>query len=103
MGGNRKGRCAACSTTSIPPSPSEPGELVVYGGTGKAARDHECLEAIVGALKNLGDDETLIVQSGKPVAVLPTHPDAPRVLIIARCSCPLGPRRRTSGPSRPPG
>ena len=60
----------------------------MYGGTGKAARNHECLEAIVGALKNLGDAETLIVQSGKPVAVLPTHPDAPRVLISSAMLVP---------------
>ncbi len=58
-----------------------PGELVVYGGTGKAARDWASYEAIVQALKTLGDDETLLVQSGKPVAVFRTHAWAPRVLI----------------------
>jgi urocanate hydratase len=58
-----------------------PEELVVYGGAGKAARDHESLRAIVAALLRLGDDETLIVQSGKPVAVFTTHVGAPRVLI----------------------
>ena len=59
----------------------KPEELVVYGGSGKAARNHEALKAIVRALLMLGDDETLIVQSGKPVGVFRTHPGAPRVLI----------------------
>ena len=58
-----------------------PEELVVYGGSGKAARNHEALRAIVGALLELGDDETLLVQSGKPVGVFTTHEGAPRVLI----------------------
>ncbi len=58
-----------------------PDELIVYGGSGKAARNWECFEAIVASLRRLADDETLIVQSGKPVAVLRSHPDAPRVLI----------------------
>jgi urocanate hydratase len=58
-----------------------PEDLVVYGGTGKAARDWESYHRIVAALRALGDDETLLVQSGKPVGVLGTHPDAPRVLI----------------------
>jgi urocanate hydratase len=58
-----------------------PEELVVYGGSGKAARSHESLRALVRTLLALGDDETLLVQSGKPVAVLPTHAGAPRVLI----------------------
>ncbi|HEV2231949.1 MAG TPA: urocanate hydratase [Terriglobia bacterium] len=58
-----------------------PGELVVYGGTGRAARSWECYYAIVEALKQLGNDETLLVQSGKPVGVFRTHPGAPRVLI----------------------
>ena len=58
-----------------------PGDLVVYGGTGKAARNWECFDRIVAALEVLGDDETLLVQSGKPVGVMRTHPDAPRVLI----------------------
>jgi len=59
----------------------KPEELIVYGGTGKAARNWECFWAIVSSLKSLENDETLIVQSGKPVAVFKTHPDAPRVLI----------------------
>ena len=59
----------------------KPEELIVYGGSGKAARSHEALRAIVGALLELGPDETLLVQSGKPVAVFTTHESAPRVLI----------------------
>src|SRR5262249_32216940 len=58
-----------------------PQDLVVYGGIGKAARNWECFDAIVRSLKELGDDETLLVQSGKPVGVFRTHEDAPRVLI----------------------
>ncbi|HLI27792.1 MAG TPA: urocanate hydratase [Chloroflexota bacterium] len=58
-----------------------PEELVVYGGTGKAARSWEAFDAIVRALRTLADDETLLVQSGKPVGVFRTHEDAPRVLI----------------------
>src|ERR1700674_3526795 len=58
-----------------------PDELIVYGGIGKAARNWECFDRIVETLKNLGEDETLLVQSGKPVGVFKTHPDAPRVLI----------------------
>ena len=58
-----------------------PEELVVYGGSGKAARSHEALRALVRSLLRLGDDETLLVQSGKPVGVFRTHPGAPRVLI----------------------
>lgn len=58
-----------------------PEDLVVYGGTGKAARNWEAFDLIVKALKDLNDDETLLVQSGKPVAILPTHADAPRVII----------------------
>src|SRR5215469_10618235 len=58
-----------------------PAELVVYGGIGRAARNWECFDAILRALRDLNDNETLLVQSGKPVGVFPTHPDAPRVLI----------------------
>ena len=58
-----------------------PEDLVVYGGTGKAARDPESLAAIVRTLRELEDDETLLVQSGRPVGVFRTHPGAPRVLI----------------------
>src|SRR6185503_13301884 len=55
--------------------------LVVYGGIGKAARNWECFDALVRCLRELENDETLLVQSGKPVAVFRTHADAPRVLI----------------------
>jgi urocanate hydratase len=58
-----------------------PEDLVVYGGRGKAARNWECYDAIVSTLRGLESDETLLVQSGKPVAVFRTHEDAPRVLI----------------------
>ncbi|MEE6449826.1 urocanate hydratase [Gottfriedia acidiceleris] len=58
-----------------------PEDLVVYGGIGKAARNWECFDAIVDSLKNLENDETLLVQSGKPVAIFKSHTDAPRVLI----------------------
>jgi urocanate hydratase len=58
-----------------------PEELVVYGGIGRAARDWRCYDVLVETLKTLADDETLLVQSGKPVGVFKTHPDAPRVLI----------------------
>jgi urocanate hydratase len=58
-----------------------PQDLVVYGGRGQAARNWECFDAILESLKNLENDETLLVQSGKPVAVFKSHPDAPRVLI----------------------
>ena len=59
----------------------KPEELIVYGGVGKAARNWDCYHAIVRTLRTLEGDETLLVQSGKPVAVFKTHPDAPRVLI----------------------
>ena len=59
----------------------KPEELVVYGGIGRAARDWESFDRIVATLKRLGDEETLLVQSGKPVGVFRTHADAPRVLI----------------------
>jgi urocanate hydratase len=58
-----------------------PGELVVYGGIGRAARNWQAFDAIVATLRRLGPDETLLVQSGKPVGVFRTHADAPRVLI----------------------
>jgi urocanate hydratase len=59
----------------------KPEELIVYGGIGRAARDWQCYDKIVEVLKALNDDETLLVQSGKPVGVFKTHADAPRVLI----------------------
>jgi urocanate hydratase len=58
-----------------------PEDLIVYGGTGKAARNVESFHLIVKALRDLNEDETLLVQSGKPVGILPTHKDAPRVII----------------------
>jgi urocanate hydratase len=58
-----------------------PEDLIVYGGRGKAARNVESFELIVKALRDLEEDETLLIQSGKPVAILPTHKDAPRVII----------------------
>ena len=60
-----------------------PEDLVVYGGTGKAARDWPSFDRIVASLQALEDDETLMVQSGKPVGILRTHCDAPRVLIAS--------------------
>lgn len=64
-----------------PDNAENPAELVVYGGIGKAARNWECYDRIVETLRRLEGDETLLVQSGKPVGVFKTHPDAPRVLI----------------------
>jgi urocanate hydratase len=58
-----------------------PDELIVYGGRGKAARNFEALDNIIRALKSLENDETLLIQSGKPVGILKTHKDAPRVLL----------------------
>src|SRR6476660_6953569 len=58
-----------------------PADLVVYGGIGRAARNWECFDKIVEVLRRLESDQTLLVQSGKPVGVFQTHPDAPRVLI----------------------
>lgn len=58
-----------------------PSDLVVYGGIGRACRDWDCYDAIINALKNLNADETLLIQSGKPVGVFKTHADAPRVLL----------------------
>src|SRR5919106_1899343 len=58
-----------------------PGELVVYGGIGRAARDWESFDQIITALRRLEGDQTLLVQSGKPVGIFRSHPDAPRVLI----------------------
>ncbi|MGB4770484.1 MAG: urocanate hydratase [Chitinophagaceae bacterium] len=58
-----------------------PEDLIVYGGRGKAARNHEALHKIIHCLKHLENDESLLIQSGKPVGIMKTHPDAPRVLI----------------------
>jgi urocanate hydratase len=71
-----------CLMNNLDPEVAErPDDLVVYGGTGRAARSWECFDAIVATLRALGDDETLLVQSGKPVGVARTHEMAPRVLI----------------------
>lgn len=64
-----------------PETGEKPEELIVYGGTGKAARNWECFDAIVRSLLELENDETLLVQSGKPVGILKTYPTSPRVLI----------------------
>jgi urocanate hydratase len=71
-----------CLMNNLDPEVAEdPSELVVYGGRGKAARSWEAFSAIVSSLQQLGDEETLLVQSGKPVGIFPTHRMAPRVLI----------------------
>ena len=71
-----------CLMNNLDPEVAEdPDNLVVYGGSGRAARSWECFDAIVATLRDLGDDETLLVQSGKPVGVARTHELAPRVLI----------------------
>jgi urocanate hydratase len=71
-----------CLMNNLDPAVAErPADLVVYGGIGKAARNWECFHAIVRELERLGDEETLLVQSGKPVGVFPTHDMAPRVII----------------------
>ncbi len=71
-----------CLMNNLDPEVAErPQDLVVYGGIGRAARNWECFHAIVRELEQLGDEDTLLVQSGKPVAVFPTHAMAPRVLI----------------------
>jgi len=59
----------------------KPDELIVYGGRGKAARNWECFDKILSALKELENNETLLVQSGKPIGIIKTHEDAPRVLL----------------------
>ncbi len=64
-----------------PDNAEKPEELIVYGGTGRAARNWECFDAILKSLESLNPDETLLVQSGKPVGIAKTHEDAPRVLI----------------------
>ena len=71
-----------CLMNNLDPDVAErPDELIVYGGAGKAARNWNCFDAIVRELHDLENDETLLVQSGKPVAVFRTHEYAPRVLI----------------------
>jgi len=75
-----------------------PEDLVVYGGIGKAARNWEAFDAIVSTLKTLEADETLLVQSGKPVGVFKTHADAPRVLIANSNLVPAWANSRPQGP-----
>ncbi len=71
-----------CLMNNLSPEVAEnPDDLVVYGGKGKAARNWDCYEAIVRSLRELGDSETLLVQSGKPVGIFTTTPDSPRVII----------------------
>ena len=90
-----------CLRNNLHPDVAErPGDLVVYGGNRNAARDHASLAAIERTLLRFADDETLMVQSGKPVAVFRTFPYAPRVLIANSLLVPDGRRGRTSGSSR---
>lgn len=78
-----------CLLNNLDPDVAEDAaNLVVYGGKGRAARSHEHLAAIISSLRTLRDDETLIVQSGSAVTVLPTHPDAPRTLISSAMIVP---------------
>jgi len=77
-----------------------PQDLVVYGGTGKAARDWPSFHALVRELERLENDETLLVASGKPVGVFRTHEDAPRVLIANSNLSATGPIGSTSTPSK---
>jgi urocanate hydratase len=78
-----------CLLNNLSPAVAErPEELIVYGGQGKAARDWRSFHALVETLTRLGGEETLVVQSGKPVAVLSTHADAPRVLISSSMLVP---------------
>ena len=81
----------------------DPEHLIVYGGRGKAARNWEAFDAILASLRDLEPDETLLVQSGKPVAVFRTHTDAPRVLIAILISCPIGPPRPILTNGKPKG
>jgi len=64
-----------------PDNAEDPDHLIVYGGSGQAARNWECFDAILASLRGLAPDETLLVQSGKPVGIFRTHVGAPRVLI----------------------
>ena len=79
----------------------DPARLVVYGGTGKAARNHEALAAIIRSLQELENDETLLIQSGKPVGVFVLHELAPRVCCPIPCWFPPGRRGKTSGIWKP--
>ncbi len=81
LGWSQEGALRMLMNNLDPDVAEKPEDLIVYGGTGKAARNWECFHAIVASLKNLKNDETLVVQSGKPAAIFSTHPEAPRVLI----------------------
>ena len=80
-----------------------PDDLVVYGGTGRAARSWAAFDAMLRTLRTLGDDETMLVQSGKPVGVFRTHEWAPRVLIANSNLVPDWATGTSSAASRPPG
>ncbi len=80
-GWSQEGALRMLQNNLDPQVAEQPEDLIVYGGTGKAARNWECYHAIVKSLKSLKNDETLIVQSGKPVGIFKTHAEAPRVLI----------------------
>ncbi|MGW2113060.1 urocanate hydratase, partial [Streptomyces sp. NPDC001948] len=81
LGWQQEGALRMLMNNLDPEVAEHPEDLVVYGGTGKAARNHEAYDAIVRTLKTLKDDETLLVQSGKPVGVMRTNEWAPRVLL----------------------
>src|ERR1700761_3860954 len=77
-GGEQEGALRCLMNTLDPAVAEDSSRLIVYGGQGRAARSWADHDRIAGALRRLGGDETLLVQSGRPVAVLPSHPDAPR-------------------------
>lgn len=81
QGWSQEGALRMLMNNLDPEVAEKPEELIVYGGTGRAARNWDCYHAIIKALKNLKNDETLVVQSGKPVAVFQTTPEVPRVLL----------------------
>ena len=80
-GWEQEGALRCLMNTLDPAVAEDSSRLIVYGGQGRAARSWADYDRIVAALRRLSDEETLLVQSGRPVAVLPSHPDAPRVLI----------------------
>src|SRR3984957_6766553 len=80
-GGQQEAALRMLMNNLDPEVAENPADLVVYGGTGRAARNWECFHAIIRTLKELENDETLLVQSGKPIAVFRTHEYAPRVLL----------------------
>src|ERR1017187_5221236 len=81
LGGHQEDALRTLHNNLDPDVAENPDELIVYGGTGRAARDWPSFHAIVRALESLANDETLLVQSGRPVGIFRTHPEAPRVLI----------------------